>query len=611
MSRAPSAFSCRAPIRGSAPWAPLLAFSVPAVVYFATAARGLVWGDGPELAAVAASLGVAHPTGYPLFTLVGHVVCLLPWGKPALQMTLLCGVFVALATGMLQVLLARLGGGDEQAAGGRRHLWALAGAWIFAFTSAPWSHATRVEVYGLQLLLQLALGAALLGHLHAPTPGRRVVVAALWGLALGHHLLALALAPLVLWCIFFAIPGESSGARRLVRPAVAFALALTPLLYVPLRAATSPGLNFGDPSSPRRWLRTLTGGDYLESFLFVGGHQSGAFSAHAADRAHEIGRFLAEQLIPLQPARQIWTVTAFALALLAVIGLLDLGRRCRRFAAAWTLSGALYLGMLVVYDIRDISDYQLGFWGWLFPIGWHGLACTASIGVFDQARADVPGTRREALSFLLVFLLAALLLACNWPRHDRAGYRVPDHYAERLFGRLPESAVLVTDGDAATATAWYLQHAEGRRRDIEVICLRLLRADWYAAELEARGLWKGPGPRRGSPPADAVELLENHVLHRGLRRPVFAVLTRRSARALGLSVDVGEELLTAADWVEVVAAGDGVPAHLRFQVSPSIGPAALRQGRPETRRNERDEPMPIREARANGEHPDGPWAPGE
>lgn len=47
-------------------------------VYLKTLAPGVHFIDSGELAAVACTLGIAHPTGYPLFTLIGWLFSNLP-----------------------------------------------------------------------------------------------------------------------------------------------------------------------------------------------------------------------------------------------------------------------------------------------------------------------------------------------------------------------------------------------------------------------------------------------------------------------------------------------------------------------------------------------------
>ena len=59
--------------------------AVAAILYGMTAARDLVLGDTPELMTAAATLGVAHPPGYPLFTMLGHLFSLLPFGAVPLR----------------------------------------------------------------------------------------------------------------------------------------------------------------------------------------------------------------------------------------------------------------------------------------------------------------------------------------------------------------------------------------------------------------------------------------------------------------------------------------------------------------------------------------------
>ena len=49
------------------------------IVYLTTLAPSVVEIDAGELATVQIMLGIAHPTGYPLFTLLGHLFSLIPF----------------------------------------------------------------------------------------------------------------------------------------------------------------------------------------------------------------------------------------------------------------------------------------------------------------------------------------------------------------------------------------------------------------------------------------------------------------------------------------------------------------------------------------------------
>ncbi|MBN2565012.1 MAG: DUF2723 domain-containing protein, partial [Candidatus Eisenbacteria bacterium] len=76
-------------------------FACAAAVYCATAARVLRWGDGAEFVAAAHTLGIAHPPGYPLYTLVSALAVRAPFGTPFFRMSLLSGVFGAAAAAVV------------------------------------------------------------------------------------------------------------------------------------------------------------------------------------------------------------------------------------------------------------------------------------------------------------------------------------------------------------------------------------------------------------------------------------------------------------------------------------------------------------------------------
>ena len=71
-------------------------------LYTATLAPTVLAGDGGEFQFVLYLLGVAHPTGYPLYTLLGWAWShLLPVGDVAYRMNLLSAAGAALAVALL------------------------------------------------------------------------------------------------------------------------------------------------------------------------------------------------------------------------------------------------------------------------------------------------------------------------------------------------------------------------------------------------------------------------------------------------------------------------------------------------------------------------------
>ena len=171
-------------------------------------------GDSGELASTAYTLGIAHPTGYPLYTLLGFVVTHLGGGEPAFSLNVFSAVMGAVTVGLL--LLLALHVARRAVPGAPWPLAAVASGiavLAFALSTDFWTEAVVTETRTLALALDtLILVLLVVPRLRAE---RHVLLAAvLYGLALSDHLLSLYLAPAL---IVLAWPATA------VRPATAVA----------------------------------------------------------------------------------------------------------------------------------------------------------------------------------------------------------------------------------------------------------------------------------------------------------------------------------------------------------------------------------------------------
>src|SRR5512147_1708949 len=89
---------------------PLAVLAVVFVVYAWTAAPGMMWLDAAELTTAAATLGIAHPPGHPIPSLLGKLLALVPLGDVAWRVNLasaLAGAIAAAATAHAAARVAR------------------------------------------------------------------------------------------------------------------------------------------------------------------------------------------------------------------------------------------------------------------------------------------------------------------------------------------------------------------------------------------------------------------------------------------------------------------------------------------------------------------------
>ncbi|MGB3904428.1 MAG: DUF2723 domain-containing protein, partial [Anaerolineae bacterium] len=118
-------------------------------VYVKTLAPTLLMADAAEFQFACYLLGVAHPTGYPLYLILGWLWShLVPLGDVAFRINLLSAVFAALAMGLLYPLILDVLRRTVRSVD--RHLLratAVIATLTLAFSRTFWSQAVKAEVY--------------------------------------------------------------------------------------------------------------------------------------------------------------------------------------------------------------------------------------------------------------------------------------------------------------------------------------------------------------------------------------------------------------------------------------------------------------------------------
>lgn len=235
MTSTPEQSPAPLPVRGREDPPPSWSLAVGLVafgLYLALAPRTMGDGDAGEFTLVLAVAGVAHPPGYPLYTMLGHLwVSLLhtagvSWARGASSWSALGG---ALAVAALHALAARLLPASDALGRRGRALLALLPCALFAFNPAWTREVTIAEVNSWHVALVLVMALVALQLLaRADVPGIAIAGVSraalgwgvLCGVALTHHLTAMfAVLPLT---VALALAAWRAGIRG-PRPWAAFA----------------------------------------------------------------------------------------------------------------------------------------------------------------------------------------------------------------------------------------------------------------------------------------------------------------------------------------------------------------------------------------------------
>ena len=428
-------------------------FVVLLAVYHATLIPTVVDQDSGELVAAAHVLGIPHPTGYPLWVLLGRAFDFLPvGGTSAYRVALLSAVSTAVAGAIVAALGAGLAGAVVPGV--------LAGL-AFGLWFPAWSQAVRAEVYGLTALLVALSLAALLRWNRDRSPRNLAWLSLACGFVSMHHRTAmLAVAPALVTAAALTLPRR---ARSYMAAGALFLAPFSLYAYLPLRAATDPPVNWSDPVT---WGRFW---DHVLASQYAGYAFSHGLSQMAAQ---------AEMLTPEMLLASPWLT-----GLLAVIGLpliaWGVGDWVRKQPElGWSLAAGSALLCFWVLQWGETSDLKVFFHplGEIIALWWAaGLGCLA--GALSKR-----GTGQTPVVVLGV-VVCGLLLVGNRSRADQSNlWQHRDRWVAML-SELEPDAIFISDNDVPSFATMYLQTVECMRPDVTLVRVVPLPTDWYIGTL--------------------------------------------------------------------------------------------------------------------------------
>ncbi len=462
---------------GSAALVSIVAF----LVYLRTLAPSVTFIDSGELAAVAITLGIAHPTGYPLFTLLARAFAYLPVATEEIVRLHVLSAFLCVAGVYVFYLLVHevLSGiaarsslfrpKQRESLGTQVRVAAAAASLLLAFSETYWSQAVAIEVYSLHVLLVIVtmycFFRASFGHLWNEGDGSRsegwwYAFAFVLGLSFTNHMTTILLAPGLLY-LYFATQGFRPGSwKRIALMAVPFLAGLSVYAYLPIRAADSPALNWGNPETIERFLWHWTGKQY-RVWIFSSTEAAG----------HQLKYFL--NSLPLE--------FAYAGLLVAVAGVFALWRGYRKIAIGALLLFAGCVLYAINYDIHDIDSY--------FLLAYISIAFTAAAG-FSVIWRFLSERLGKGAASVAVVLIGLMPLAFHFEKTDESGNYMVEDYTMNMFSSLQQNALVFSyQWDYWVSASYYYQLVRSHRPDVVVVDKELLRRSWYFLQLESRYPW--------------------------------------------------------------------------------------------------------------------------
>jgi hypothetical protein len=121
--------------------------------------------------------------------------------------------------------------------------------------------------------------------------------------------------------------------------------------------------------------------------------------------------------------------------------------------------------------------------GFMFFGLWMGLAAGAMLYRSFTSKDRI--NRRLAPIYAILFCISpALPFSQNYKENNRTKDWIPYDYAYNLLMSCEKDGVVFTNGDNDTFPLWFLQEAEGIRKDVRVVNLSLANTSWYIRQLK-------------------------------------------------------------------------------------------------------------------------------
>ena len=419
-------------------------------VYLFTASQSIGWVDSGLIAAAAKTLGIPNPPGFPAYLLIAHLFTFIPWGSAIFKLKLLSQLSAVGISALVFWLVWFLSPKE------RKFRSSVVASLAMAFSYNLWSQANNIETYTLTNLVLLAFFVWLVKHLDQFEIWHVPVLGLLGGLALGLNPMITALVPVVLIWVLKNQKVFFKNWMFLVGAILAGIIGLVVVYsYLPLRAATHPFVNWGNPVN---WER-------------IRAHLVGTGLNIYEPETNSINGFTGQPKVFWESFLHFWNLALFQFTPLLFPLIIWGGYRMylKNHWYFWMLTSVVLINMVwvVLYYGGNQESWTITSW----------MIMAVFLGYGVSQFSD-----RFYKPWILVIGLAPLLFWFSILNRSSQNY-ISD-YAQVFYRQIPESSVVIGGGDMFNSLTAFVREVEGKRRDIVPITGNMFYIfPWYRENL--------------------------------------------------------------------------------------------------------------------------------
>jgi len=427
----------------------ILLFFVTFLVYVHNISPDVYGGDSGDFLTAAFVHGVPHPSGYPLYTIIGILFLKLPIAASAAwKMGLISAIFSSLGIIFIYLICFRLT---------KNKIISIISALTLAFVYPYWLYAEVVEVFALHNFFVIILTYLTFEYIYSHKLKYVYLLAFFTGLSLTNNLAIVLIFPAILLALLFNKFTRLLNIKIISKCLLLFLLGLAPYIYIPIAAAHNPVLNWGVAVNLRNFWDLVSRKQY----------GWGATLTNFNQMTSVVNFFLIYQYF-------IKVLNPFV-SLIALFGLGMLFKKKRYLIFSILLGLIIITGPFYVYYSRT----ELKNFGTLYVMErFFNVPIIFLIILFSQGTSSMiklfPKLLHSkflkdftVLISLITFMVIPLAsFASNYPKTNLSNVYLGRNFAEDLVGNLPKNSIVFLGDDTAALTSIYYKYVLGHRNDI-------------------------------------------------------------------------------------------------------------------------------------------------
>jgi Protein O-mannosyl-transferase TMEM260-like len=463
------------------------------IIYLTTMAPTILQIDAGELTSVQALAGIAHPTGYPLFTMVGYLFSKIPLPfSTAYQLNILAAIwcslgvmlFVSTSKFMLDNIdkykfvkktvqkndkRARQKDNNKPVDKNKQlpealiYAASVGGGLFLGLSKTFWFQSTSVEVYSMHIFLISLIIFVLVKAFTLPDETKKfslknkwIVLAIVLALGFSNHMTTLLILPGIAYFYFLKEKFNSASIKQLIiMLLIFFPLLIIIYSYLPIRASQNPAINWGNPVDFERIMRHVSGKQY----------QVWLFSSTAAAKK-QLAYFF----------NNIPTEFTFTL-LISLVGVFVSFFRARKLSIFLIITFVSTVAYSINYDINDIDSY--------FLLAYIMLAYFSVFGIIKIYELITLKGYKIQITAVVIFLFFAGEVFINYEEVNQCNTYTFEDYTKALISSTDKNSVVFSYlWDYFVSASYYFQYVEGFRKDVAIVDKELMRRSWYYHQLQ-------------------------------------------------------------------------------------------------------------------------------